>query len=81
MAAAESNISLAFHDITSGGEEERSHDFLTRFSGFLDEVLKRRLTVGKLYKAMVQVGLLWKRSDDIETKHERDLFAMLLKFV
>lgn len=45
MAAGESKVSLAFHDI-----EDRDNDFLTNF---LDDVTKRCVTVGMLYNAMV----------------------------
>ena len=75
MAAAESRVSLAFHDVTpppSNGE--KTDNFLPRLVGFLDEALRRKVTVGALYGAMLHVGLLWNNGSESES----DLFATLL---
>ena len=79
MAAAESHVSLAFHDIViaSSSKRERSRDFLPRLVGFLDVALRRKVTIGALYRAMLQVGSL--RKDGSES--ESDLFATLLNYL
>ena len=79
MAAAESHVSLAFHDIViaSSSKGEKSHDFLPRLTGFLEEALRRKVTVGALYRAMLQVGSLWNNGSESES----DLFATLWNFL
>ena len=53
MAAAESDVSLTFHDVTSSGNAEEC-TFLTPLTQFLDRCVERNVTVGGLYCAMIQ---------------------------
>ena len=74
MAATENDVSLVFHDITVSAEEaDKPSDFLTRLINFLKVAVRRGVTVGVLYKAMLHVGL--------QFKFGSDLFSELVKYL
>lgn len=77
MAAAESGVSLVFHDITASGADEGVSTFLPRLMKFLEQMIEREVPVGVLYSAMLETGRQWRQG----TQEDVELFAALLKIL
>ena len=77
MAAAESGMSLVFHDITASGTDDRASSFLPRLMRFLEQVIEKDVRVGGLYSAMLEIRKQWRQN----TQEHVELFSALIEIL
>lgn len=77
MAAAESGVSLVYHDITASGNNEGASSFLPRLMRFLEQVIDKDISVGTLYSAMLKTGEKWREG----SRESVELFSELMRML